>query len=73
MKNVACCSVCLNPITSPYDCWACADGKAEMRAEEAEQAQHPDPHGFLGTFGPTQSERALDEGWEFDDEEEIPF
>ena len=66
------CAVCRSSVNDlENSCSACEEGKATMREEDP--PINPDPFGFLGSFGPSQSERAADEGWELDEEEEIPY
>lgn len=38
-------------------------------AQQENEAIDNDPFGFCGSFGPSQGERAEDEGWERDDED----
>lgn len=40
-----------------------------IAAQQDNEAIDSDPFGFFGSFGPSQSERAEDEGWELDDED----
>lgn len=53
--------------TSQDEDWA-AESKAEAQAAMDDLAADSDPFGFCGSFGPTQDERADDEGWERDDD-----